>query len=124
MTIPNSKLRNHTETEHTSVEDPMNRPFGNNVFIVPNEVNLLPNIAKEAIHDSLTQIVGTIQPIGAKNTNLELSCSALAAGVQCVEEGGAVVPFKVIQNLTTQLVPYDVEVSTVGPIVPKIDHLE
>ena len=102
----------------TCVENPMNRPLGDNILVVPNEVHLLPNIAEEPIHVALTQVVSTIEPIWAKNTHLKLWSSALFVGVQCVKEGSPIVPFKVMENLTTQLVLYDVEISTIDPVVP------
>lgn len=77
----------------------MHRPFGEDIFIIDNKVSLFPNIAKEAIHVSLTQIVSTIQPIRAQNSNLKLCSSTLFAGIQSVEEGSAVVPFEVVEKL-------------------------
>lgn len=102
----------------------MNRPLGDNILVVRNEVHLLPNIAKEPIHVELTQVVSTIEPIWAKNTHLNLYGSALFVGVQCVKEGSPIIPFKVIENLITQLVLYDVEISTIDPVVPEIDYLQ
>lgn len=101
----------------------MNRPFGEDVLVVPNKVHLLPNIAEEAIYVALTQIVGTVQPVWAENSHLQLSGTALALGVECVEEGGAIVPLQVVENIT-QLVLYDVEVAAIGPVVPEVDYLE
>lgn len=72
---------------------------------------------------ALTQIVGAVEPIGAEDTHLQLSGSALSVGVQGVEEGGAVVPLQVVKELT-QLVLNYVEVSTIGPVVPQVDHLQ
>lgn len=72
---------------------------------------------------ALTEIVGAVEPIRAEDTDLQLSGAALAVGVQGVEEGGAVVPLQVVQQLS-QLVLNYVEVPTVGPVVPEIDNLE
>jgi hypothetical protein len=32
---------------YTSVKDPVNRPFGDNIFIVPDEIHFLPNVTKK-----------------------------------------------------------------------------
>ena len=101
----------------------MNRSFGHHIFIIHNEISLFPSIAKKAINVSLTQIVSTIQPIRAKNSHFDLNSSTLFVGIQSVKEGGAIVPFEVIEKLT-ELMLNDVEVATIGPIVPKINLLE
>ena len=59
----------------------MNRPLGFNIFIIPNEINFLPHIAKEAIDMALTQIFGSIEPVGSENTNLKLSGRASLGGI-------------------------------------------
>lgn len=107
----------------TSVKNPMHRPFGKDILIIDYKVSLFPDIAKEAIHASLTQILSAIQPIRAQNSNLKLCSSTLFVRIQRVEEGSAVVPFEVVEQLA-QLALNDVEVSAVGPVVPEIDHFE
>lgn len=101
----------------------MHRPFGEDILIIDYKVSLFPDIAKEAIHVSLTQILSTIQPIRAQNSNLKLCSSTLFVRIQREEEGSAVVPFEVVEQLA-QLALNDVEVSAVGPVVPEIDHFE
>lgn len=70
----------------TSVKHPTNRPVGEDILVISNEVHLLPDIAEEAIHAALTQIGGAVQPIGAEDTDLHLGRGALSVGVQGVEE--------------------------------------
>lgn len=108
---------------HTCVKDPKDRPLGSNILIIRNEVGLLPSIAKEPIYVSATQIIGSVEPVGSENTHFYLDGSTLSGGVQCVEEGGSIVPLEVVED-RTQLVLDDVEVSTVGPVVPEVDQLE
>lgn len=101
----------------------MNRPFGLNILVIPDEIDLLPDIAKEAIDMALTKIIGSIEPIGSENTHLELSRRASLGGVQSVEEGSAVVPLEVVEDVA-ELVLDDVEITTIGPVVPEVDYLK
>ena len=101
----------------------MHGPFGDNILVVPNEVHLLPQVAEEPIDLVLTQIVGSVQPIRAKNPHLKLCCVTPIGGVQCVDERSSIVPLKVVHKLP-KLVLHDVEVSTVGPVIPEIDYFE
>jgi hypothetical protein len=66
---------------YTSVKDPVNRPSGDNIFIVPDEIHFLPNVTKKAIHVSLTQIISSIKPIRAKNSNLQMRGGTLLVGI-------------------------------------------
>lgn len=95
----------------------MNRSLGDNILVIPNEVDLLPNIAEETIHLFLTQVVCSIEPIGSKNTNLKMRSATGLIFVQGVDEGGSIVPFQIVEKLA-QLFSYDVEVSTLDPVVP------
>ena len=54
----------------------MNGPFSDNVLVVPDEVQLLPNIAEEAVDVALAQIGGAVEPVGTENPNVELSRAA------------------------------------------------
>lgn len=102
----------------------MDRPIGINVLIVRYEVGLLPNIAQETtVHEAPTHIPGSVEPIGSENAHFNVDGFALSGGVQCVDKGGAVVPLEVVGD-RSQLVPYDVEVPAVGPVVPEVDQLE
>ena len=69
------------ENRVTSVEEPMNRSLGFNIFIIPNEINFLPDIAKEAVDMALPEIFGSIEPIGSENTDLKLSRRASLGGI-------------------------------------------
>ena len=60
----------------TSIEEPVNGPFSDNVLVVPDEVQLLPNIAEEAVDVALAQIGGAVEPVGTENPNVELSRAA------------------------------------------------
>ena len=94
-------------TKITVEKAPVDGPFGDDIFIVPNEVHLLPHVAEEPIDLALTQIVGSVQPVRAKNPHLKMFGATLLGRVQCVEERSAIVPFQVVETLT-QLVLYDV----------------
>lgn len=48
---------------------------------------------------------------------------AFPCGVQGVVKGGAIVPFKVIEEIP-KLFLYDVEVPAIGPVIPQIISLE
>ena len=100
----------------------MDGSLGDDIFIVPNEIHLLPDITEEPIDLFLTQIVGSVEPVRAENSDLKVFGFTLLVGIQCVEEGSAIVPFQVVETLS-QLVLYDVKVSTIRPIVPEIDDL-
>lgn len=113
----------------------MNRPFGDNILIVPNEVHLLPDIAMESVEVALAQVIRAIdKPVRAENPNFKLCDTAgmimgggrVAAVGEGVDEGGAVVPLEVIDDGVSapELVANDVEVATVGPVVPEVDHAE
>lgn len=121
------KRCSHFKCHHMSlppgVENPKDRPLGNNILIIPNEIDFLPDITEEAIDMLLTQIVGTIEPVGSENAHLDLGGSTLSVGVESIEEGGAVVPLEVVEEVA-ELVLDDVEVAAVGPVVPEVDHLE
>lgn len=108
---------------YTCVEEPVNRSLSEDVLIVPDKVDLLPHIAEEPVHVALTQISGTVEPIGPENAHLKMQDPAFPIGVQGVDVGGAIVPFQVVLELP-QLVLDDVEVSTIGPVVPQVHHLQ
>lgn len=110
----------------SSVEDPVNRAFGEDVLIVPDEVNLLPDIAQEAINVLLAEIVSAIEPIRAEDADVEVDGAAFAGGVEGVKEGGAIVPLEVVEGEADggELVLDDVEIAAIGPIVPEIDEGE
>lgn len=118
--------RSHFKCHHVSfppsVESPMNRAFSFNILIVPDEVDLLPDIAEEAVDFTLAEIVGAVEPVGAENADLELGGGALARGIEGVEEGGAVVPLQVVEDVA-QLVPNYVKVASLGPVVPQVYYL-
>lgn len=102
----------------------MDWAVGEDILVIPNKINLLPDIAEEAVDMSLTQIVGTLQPIRAQNPNIQLRGATVGGGIEGVEEGGAVVPLQVVEEVIGQLLLYDVEVTAVGPVVPQIDYLQ
>lgn len=72
----------------------------------------------------LTEVVGAVEPVGAENANLEMDDFAgFVEGFEGVVKGGSIVPFEVVFE-HTQLVLNDVEVATVGPVVPQVRFLE
>lgn len=81
---------------YTCVEDPVDRSLSEDIFIVPDEVNLLPHITQETIDVALTQISSTIKPIGPENADREMQGPAFSVGVQGVDEGGTIVPLQVV----------------------------
>ena len=128
LTNPNTNPQTNQTTKKsnnkiTSVKSPMHRPSGDDIFIVPNEIHLLPDIAEKPIDLFLTQIVSSVEPIRAKDPHLELSRPTPLGGIQCVDKRSSIVPFKVVYNLPKLILHY-VEVSTVRPVVPEIDYFE
>lgn len=107
----------------TSVESPENRSLSDDIFIVPNEVDFLPNIAKEPIFLSLAQVISSIKPIRTENTDIKVQDSAFFVGIQSVDKRSAIVPFKVVKKLT-ELVLDNVEIAGIRPVVPEINFLE
>lgn len=106
----------------TCKEDPLDRALGVDILVVPDELDLLPDVAKEAIDTALAKVGGAIEPVGAEDSHLEVPCAALLeAGVKPVVEGGTVVPLEVVVGGGGELVTDNVEVATVGPVVPEID---
>jgi len=109
----------------TRVEDPLNRPASEDILVVPNEIDLLPHIAEEIINSVLTQIGCTLEPIGAENTHFYVQDLARGVGgIERVDEGSAVVPLQVVGHNVVKLILNDVEVATVGPVVPQVQFLE
>lgn len=68
-------------------------------------------------------VIGAVEEIRAENTHRKMHGAALLVSVECVVEGGAVIPLQII-HLFTQLVLDDVEVAALGPVVPKVRHLQ
>lgn len=101
----------------------MDGPLGDNILIIPNEINLLPHVAEETVDAFLAEVNGAVEPIGAENSDAELRGAALFAGIESVREGGAVVPLEIVQKLA-ELVLYDVEIAAFRPIVPEVNEAE
>lgn len=97
----------------------MHGALGLDILIVPDELDLLPDIAEEAIDMLLAEVIGTVEPIGAENADVEVVGLALARVVEGVVEGGAVVPLEVVEE-GAELVLDDVEIARVGPVVPQV----
>lgn len=104
----------------TCVENPINRFSGEDILVVPDEVDLLPHVAEEAIDVALAEVGGALEPIGAENTYREMHDPAF---LQSVDEGGAIVPFKVIGKLALLVLDY-VEVAALRPVIPEVHYLE
>lgn len=107
----------------TCVEEPVNRSFSEDILVVPNEVDLLPHVAEETINVALAEVGCALEPVGAENTHREMHNPALLVGIPSVDKGGAIVPLQV-ENQLPQLVLDYVEVPALGPVVPKVHHLE
>lgn len=54
----------------TSIENPMDGSLCDDVFIIPNEIHLLPYITVKSIDELLTKISSSVKPIWSKNTNI------------------------------------------------------
>jgi hypothetical protein len=107
----------------TCVEDPMNRYFSEDILVVPNEVDLLPHVAEETINVALAEVGCALELVGAENSYREMHNPTLLVGIPSVDEGGAIVPLQVKSQLPQLVLDY-VEVAAVGPVVPKVHHLE
>ena len=59
------------------VKHPMNGALRDNVLVVPDELDLLPHIAEEAVHIALHQIVGAVEPVWGQNADLKLNRRAV-----------------------------------------------
>lgn len=120
-TVCSSQYTQVVSSKGTSVEDPVNGPFSDNVLVVPNEIHLLPNIAKESADATLAKIGGAVEPSGAENADLQLGRAAgWGSRVEGVDEQGAIVPLEVVEDAIVELVPNDVEVATIRPVVPEV----
>lgn len=104
----------------TCVESPGNWSVGDDILIIPNEINLLPQIAEEAILVHLPQVVGAVQKVRAQNPHRKMHGGAVLGGVII---GGAVVPLHIVQD-SFQLVMDYVDVAPVGPVVPQLVYLQ
>lgn len=115
----------------TGVKEAVNGSVSKNILIIQNKVHLLPHITQKTIHMSLTKVIGAIKPVRAENPNVQLSTST-SRGIrrrggifgESVEKRSAVIPLKVIQNIRIKLLLNDVQVTAVGPVVPKIYYLK
>ncbi|OWM63099.1 hypothetical protein CDL15_Pgr008015 [Punica granatum] len=57
------------------------------MFVVPDEINLLPDIAEEVVDSALAKLRGAVEPVGAEDAYLELHGAAARSWVEPVEEG-------------------------------------
>lgn len=105
-------------SNHSGGEDPLNGSSSEDILVVPNEINFLPNIAEEIINILLTKVISTVEPVRAENANLEVDdFASLIEWLESVVKRRAVVPFEVIFE-DAELVLDDVEVAAIGPVVP------
>lgn len=102
---------------NTSVKNPMNRTLGGNILVIPNEINLLPDIAEKTVHRLLAEVFGAVEPIRAEYANFQLSGAALLGRIESIEEGGTIGPLEIVEK-GAELVLYDVEVAAGDPVVP------
>lgn len=64
------KQRGVEGMKSTSIENPMDGSLCDDVFIIPNEIHLLPYITVKSIDELLTKISSSVKPIWSKNTNI------------------------------------------------------
>lgn len=100
----------------------MDGALGDDVLVVPDEVNLGPHVAEEAVDGLLTEVGGAVEPVGAEDADPDLDGAAGTRGVEGVKERGAVVPLEVVKGRAVELVAHDVEVASTGPVVPEVDQ--
>lgn len=80
-------------------------------------------MAEEAIGDLGSKVNSVLEKIWPGNPNLEVHDGAGCVRAKRVVIRRAVVPLNVVQNLT-QLPLEDIDVATLGPVVPEVTELE
>lgn len=102
----------------TGEEDPLDGSSSEDILVVGDEVDFLPDVAEEGVDILLAEVVSALEPVGAENANGEVDDFAgFVEGLERVVKRGSVVPFEVVSEYA-QLVLNNVEVAAVGPVVP------
>lgn len=109
--------------EDTVVKIPANRPTGKNIFVVPNEIDLLPDVAEEAIGELSPKVISVVHEIRPENPYLEVFDLASGVRAKRVVKRRAVVPLNVVLNLS-KLLMENVGVETPGPVVPEVTEFD
>lgn len=100
----------------------MDRPVGLDILPIHNEIRLGPHITSEAIYLLLAEVGGIIHPVRPKDPHIKVNRGA-GLGIKIVIERGAIGPFKVMEDVS-ELAMDDIEVTTIGPIVPEVGGLQ
>ena len=107
---------------NTIEEIPADGAAGGDFLVVPDEVDLGPEVAVEAVDVLAAEVDGAGgEPVGRQEAHGETD-GAAGPGVEVV--GGAVGPLDVVERVAGELVPDEVEVAAPGPVVVEVDQLQ
>lgn len=114
--------------EHTLIKVPPDGPLSGDVFVIPNEIQLVPGVTEKPVDDFRAEVIGAVEEIRARDSDAEL-LNAAGRGVvaaafagEGVVEGGAVIPLDVVDE-GAQLLVDEVHVAAAWPVVVKLCYL-
>lgn len=111
-------LKCHHMRNHPVEEDPLDGSSGEDILVVGDEVDFLPDVAEEVVDRLLAEVVSAVEPARAENADIEVhDFAGFVEGLERIVKGGSIVPFEVVGE-NAQLVLNDVEVAAIGPVVP------
>lgn len=61
----------------TGIENPMDGSLGEDIFVIPNEIDLLPDITQKSVEGTLTKVSSSVKPIRSENPNIKLRGTTL-----------------------------------------------
>ena len=106
----------------TIEEIPADGTAGGDFLVVPDEIDLGPQVAVEAVDVLAAEVHGAVgEPVRRQDPHGEPH-GAAGPGVEVV--GGAVGPLDVVGRVAGELVVDEVEVAALGPIVVEVDQLQ
>ena len=106
----------------TIEEIPADGAAGGDFLVVPDEIDLYPQVAVETIDVLAAEVHGAVnEPVGRQEPHGELH-GAAGSGVQVV--GGAVGPLGIIGRVAGELVVDEVEDAALGPVVVEVNQLQ
>lgn len=91
------------------------------LLVVPEEVDLGPEVAVESVDGLAAEVGGAGEPVGRQETHGEQDG---AAGRRVEVEGGAVGPLHVVRRVAGELVADQVQVASARPVVVEVDELQ
>lgn len=96
--------------------------MGDDVLVVPDEVDLGPDVAVEAVNGLAAEVGGAGgEPVGGQEADGE-QLGAAGGGVE--EVGGAIGPLDVVGRVAGELAADEVEVAPPRPVVVEVDQLQ